>query len=65
MPAGKTTGELEVRLAAGIEYISGSVAATGGTIALKAGATNANKPVFTINAAGGATVVVSLKRKGY
>ena len=63
MPAGKTTGELEVRLAAGIEYISGSVAATGGTIALKAGATNANKPVFTINAAGGATVVVSLKRK--
>ena len=63
MPAGKTTGELEVRLAAGIEYISGSVAATGGTIALKAGSTNANKPVFTINAAGGATVVVSLKRK--
>ena len=60
MPAGKTSGELEVTLPAGIEYAQG-LTATGGTVTWKAGSP-ANKPVFTISGAG-AVVTVSFKRK--
>ena len=60
MPAGKTSGELEVTLPAGIEYAQG-LTATGGTVTWKTGSP-ANKPVFTINGAG-AVVTVSFKRK--
>ena len=62
MPAGQTTGELKVNLATGIEYLPGSVTATGATIVLKSGSTNANKPEFTLTGASG-TVNVKLKRK--
>ena len=62
MPTGQTAGELEVRLSSGIEYLGGTVVATGATVALKAGSTNANKPVFTITGATGA-VTIALKRK--
>ena len=60
MPAGKTSGELEVTLPAGIEYAQG-LTATGGTVTWKTGSP-ANKPVFTISGAG-AVVTVSFKRK--
>ncbi|WP_455151257.1 T9SS type B sorting domain-containing protein [Capnocytophaga sp.] len=60
MPAGKTSGELEVKLPAGIEYAQG-LTATGGTVTWKTGSP-ANKPVFTISGAG-AVVTVSFKRK--
>ena len=60
MPAGKTSGELEVTLPAGIEYAQG-LTATGGTVTWKAGSAP-NKPVFTISGAG-AVVTVSFKRK--
>ena len=63
MPAGKNSAELEVTLPKGIEYVASSVAATGGTIALKSGSTDPNKPVFTISATGGNAVTVTLKRK--
>ena len=62
MPAGQNTGELKVNLATGIEYLPGSVTATGATIVLKSGSTNANKPEFTLTGASG-TVNVKLKRK--
>ena len=62
MPAGQTTGELKVNLATGIEYLPGSVTATGATIALKSGSTNANKPEFSLTGASG-VVKVTLKRK--
>lgn len=62
MPTGKTSGELQVNLAAGIEYMSGTVTATGATITLKAGSTDANKPVFTLTGASG-SVTVKFKRK--
>ena len=60
MPTGKTSGELEVTLPAGIEYAQG-LTATGGTVTWKTGSP-ANKPVFTISGAG-AVVTVSFKRK--
>jgi len=60
MPAGKTSGELEVTLPAGIEYAQG-LTVTGGTVTWKTGSP-ANKPVFTISGAG-AVVTVSFKRK--
>ena len=60
MPTGKTSGELEVTLPAGIEYAQG-LTATGGTVTWKAGSA-ANKPVFTITGAG-TVVTVSFKRK--
>ena len=60
MPAGKTSGELEVTLPAGIEYAQG-LTATGGTVTWKAGSA-ANKPIFTISGAG-TVVTVSFKRK--
>ena len=60
MSAGKTSGELEVTLPAGIEYAQG-LTATGGTVTWKTGSP-ANKPVFTISGAG-AVVTVSFKRK--
>ena len=63
MPAGKNSAELEVTLPKGIEYVASSVAATGGTVALKSGSTDPNKPVFTISATGGNAVTVTLKRK--
>ena len=63
MPAGKNSAELEVTLPKGIEYVASSVAATVGTVALKSGSTDPNKPVFTISATGGTAVTVSLKRK--
>jgi len=62
MPTGKTSGELQVNLAAGIEYMPGTVTATGATITLKAGSTDANKPVFTLTGASG-SVTVKFKRK--
>ncbi len=62
MPAGKTSAELRLVLAAGIEYMPSTVTATGATIALKAGSTDANKPVFTLTNASG-SVTVKLKRK--
>ena len=62
MPTGKTSGELQVNLAAGIEYMSGTVTATGATVSLKTGSTDANKPVFTLTGASG-SVTVKLKRK--
>ena len=62
MPAGQTVGELKVNLATGIEYLPGSVTATGATIALKSGSTNANKPEFSLTGASG-VVKVTLKRK--
>lgn len=62
MPAGKTSAELRLVLAAGIEYMPSTVTATGATIALKAGSTDANKPVFTLTGASG-SVTVKLKRK--
>ena len=62
MPTGKTSGELQVNLAAGIEYMSGTVTATGATVSLKTGSTDANKPVFTLTGASG-SVTVTLKRK--
>ena len=60
MPAGKTSGELEVTLPAGIEYAQG-LTATGGTVTWKTGSP-ANKLVFTISGAR-AVVTVSFKRK--
>ena len=60
MPTGKTSGELEVTLPAGIEYAQG-LTATGGTVTWKTGSP-ANKPVFIISGAG-AVVTVSFKRK--
>ena len=60
MPAGKTSGELEVTLPAGIEYAQG-LTATGGTVTWKAGSAP-NKPVFTISGAG-TVVTVTFKRK--
>ena len=60
MPAGKTSGELEVTLPAGIEYAQG-LTATGGTVTWKTGSA-ANKPIFTISGAG-TVVTVSFKRK--
>ena len=62
MPTGKTSGELQVNLASGIEYMSGTVTATGATVSLKTGSTDANKPVFTLTGASG-SVTVKLKRK--
>ena len=62
MPTGKTSGELQVNLAAGIEYMSGTVTATGATVSLKTGSTDANKPVFTLTGASG-SVTVKFKRK--
>ena len=62
MPTGKTSGELQVNLAAGIEYMSGTVTATGATVSLKTGSTDANKPVFTLTGASG-IVTVKFKRK--
>ena len=62
MPTGKTSGELQVNLAAGIEYMPGTVTATGATVSLKTGSTDANKPVFTLTGASG-SVTVKFKRK--
>ena len=62
MPTGKTSGELQVNLAAGIEYMSGTVNATGAIVSLKTGSTDANKPVFTLTGASG-SVTVKFKRK--
>ena len=62
MPTGKTSGELQVNLAAGIEYMYGTVTATGATVSLKTGSTDANKPVFTLTGASG-SVTVKFKRK--
>ena len=62
MPTGKTSGELQVNLAAGIEYMSGTVTATGATVSLKTGSTDANKPAFTLTGASG-SVTVKFKRK--
>ena len=62
MPTGKTSGELQVNLAAGIEYMPGTVTATGATVSLKTGSTDANKPVFTLTGASG-IVTVKFKRK--
>ena len=62
MPTGKTSGELQVNLASGIEYMSGTVTATGATVSLKTGSTDANKPVFTLTGASG-SVAVKFKRK--
>ena len=62
MPTGKTSGELQVNLASGIEYMSGTVTATGATVSLKTGSTDANKPVFTLTGASG-SVTVKFKRK--
>lgn len=64
MPAGKANAELQLTLASGIEYMPGTVAATGGAISLKSGSTDANKPVFMIiTASTGPVVTVTLKRK--
>ena len=62
MPTGKTSGELQVNLAAGIEYMSGTVTATGANVSLKTGSTDANKPAFTLTGASG-SVTVKFKRK--
>ena len=62
MPTGQTAGELDVKLAAGIEYIPNTVTATNATITLKTGSTDANRPVFSFTNASGA-VTIKLKRK--
>ena len=62
MPTGQTAGELDVKLAAGIEYIPNTVTATNATITLKTGSTDANSPVFSFTNASGA-VTIKLKRK--
>ena len=62
MPVGKTTAEVEVTLATGIEYIDNSLTIMGGTASSKAGST-ATKPVFTITAIGGAPITLVIKRK--
>lgn len=48
MPAGKTSAEVEVTLADGIQYVAASENITGGSVTLKAGSTN-TKTVFTIS----------------
>ena len=62
MHTGQTAGELDVKLAAGIEYIPNTVTATNATITLKTGSTDANRPVFSFTNASGA-VTIKLKRK--
>ena len=62
MPTGQTAGELDVKLAVGIEYIPNTVTATNATITLKTGSTDANRPVFSFTNASGA-VTIKLKRK--
>ena len=62
MSTGQTAGELDVKLAAGIEYIPNTVTATNATITLKTGSTDANRPVFSFTNASGA-VTIKLKRK--
>ena len=62
MPAGKTSAEVEVTLADGIQYVAASETITGGSVTLKAGSTN-TKPVFTISSTGGMLVTLQIKRK--
>lgn len=62
MPAGKTSAEVEVTLADGIQYVAASETITGGSVTLKAGSTN-TKPVFTISSTGGTLVTLQIKRK--
>ena len=62
MPVGKTSAEVEVTLADGIQYVAASETITGGSVALKAGSTN-TKPVFTITSTGGTPVTLRIKRK--
>ena len=62
MPAGKTSAEVEVTLADGIQYVAASETITGGSVTLKAGSTN-TKTVFTISSTGGMLVTLQIKRK--
>ena len=48
MPAGKTSAEVEVTLADGIQYLAASETITGGSVTLKAGSTNTKTRVYNL-----------------